>query len=104
MFGRLAESRLARGDEELAEIITEDTAVMSEALVSVTRLLTPVRKVLLVAVAVVEPVLSFQRILRVLGRRFAERRMEEARAQPDPGTYAGFDAYTEVPPEDGQPE
>lgn len=87
-FYRIAEHLDAREDDELAEIIREDAEVMAAGLVSLTRPLKPVRTVVLVLAGVVEPLLAFQRILRVLGRRFAERRMRVERdmteVQPEP--------------------
>lgn len=73
-FERIAEALDERGDEEMAEIIREDGPIMSQGLVSLTRPLTALRTPLLVVIAVVEPVLAFGRIFRLLALRFADRR------------------------------
>lgn len=86
-FDRIAGALRTRGDEELAELIDEDAEVMAVGLVSMTRPLQVLRAPLLVVVAVVEPLLAFGRIGRVLLVRFAERRaiaqMQAEAAQQD---------------------
>lgn len=92
-FDRIAGALRGRGDEELAELIDEDAEVMAVGLVSMTRPLQALRAPLLVVVAVVEPLLAFGRIGRVLVVRFAERRAiaqmqadaaQDADAEPQP--------------------
>lgn len=88
---RIATSLEERGDEELAEILREDGPVMATGLTSLTGLLSPLRLPLLVTLAVIEPVLAFGRLFRVLAYRFAdnrnrraaERAMNEDRADGD---------------------
>lgn len=80
-FTRISEALEARGDDELAAIIAEDAMVMAVGLVSLTRPFKPIRTAVTLFVSFVEPLLAFRRILAVLGRRFAERRMRAQEAQ-----------------------
>jgi hypothetical protein len=76
VFGRIAEALRARGDEELATAIEEDSAAMGQGLVSLTRNFRPLRTPLLLALSVAEPVLAFGRVGRILADRFRQRRRE----------------------------
>ena len=78
VIGRIAESLDERGDAELAEILREDGPVMATGLTSLTGLLAPLRVPLLVTLAVIEPVLAFGRLFRVLAYRFADNRNRRA--------------------------
>jgi len=78
-FERIAESLYARQDEELAELVREDAEVIAQGLVSLTRPFTALRGIVLAIVAIIEPLMAFGRIGRVLLGRMAERR--SARAQ-----------------------
>lgn len=75
---QVVEWRMARGDEELATAITEDGDKMARGLVSLTRVLVPVRKPLLIFLGFVEPVLAFGRVGRILAERFINRRQRIA--------------------------
>lgn len=85
-FERIAASLEQRGDDELAEIVRDDAEIMSQGLVSLTRPFRALRTPLLAAVAIVEPVLAFGRIFRVLAGRFVERRAARAEEEPQPVT------------------
>jgi hypothetical protein len=74
IFNRLADSREGKGDVELAEMIREDSRAMVEGLLSVTRRAPGLSPAILGALAVLEPLIAFGRIARLLGGRFAERR------------------------------
>lgn len=80
-FERISESLQARDDPELADIVREDAEVIAQGLVSLTRPFTAMRTVVLAAVAIVEPLMAFGRIGRVLGSRWAERRAMRAQEQ-----------------------
>jgi len=78
-FERIAESLYARQDEELAELVREDAEIIAQGLVSLTRPFTALRTVVLAIVAIIEPLMAFGRIGRVLLGRLAERRAARAR-------------------------
>lgn len=78
LFDRIADALKERGDSELGDIFEEDAEVMASGLVSLTRPLVVLRKPLVIVVALVEPILSFGRVVRVLIGRLAERRMRIA--------------------------
>jgi hypothetical protein len=88
-FDRIAEVLENRGDDELASIFTEDAEVMAAGLVSMTRPFKVLRTPLLALVAVVEPLIAFGRIGRVLVGRLTARRManqaayEQAQAEAE---------------------
>lgn len=82
-FERIALALEVREDDELADIIREDAEVMANGLVFMTRPIAVLRLPLLFAVAVVEPVLAFGRILRVLASRVGERRARAAYERQD---------------------
>ena len=77
-FERIAAALSERGDDELAEIVAEDGPIMSQGLVSLTRPFTALRLPLLAVVAIIEPLLAFGRIFRVVAIRFANRRAMRA--------------------------
>jgi hypothetical protein len=83
---RLAEWREARGDVELADALREDAKTIVGGFESLVRSFAWVRAPLLVALGVVEPLLAFGRILRILGGRLADRRArarEQAEAEAE---------------------
>jgi hypothetical protein len=73
-FERLAEAFDARGDTEMAAIFREEQIPMSNGLVNLTRNIKPLRHPLVVILNLVEPLLAFGRLGRVLIRRIVERR------------------------------
>lgn len=80
-FTKIADQIAARGDEELAEAIREERHPMSQGLVSLTATLTPLRWPLVVLMALIEPLLAFWRVGRLLLIRFIgwrERRIAAA--------------------------
>lgn len=90
-FYRIAESLDAKGDRDLADIFEQDAEVMAVGLVNATKVLGPVRNVIVVLVSAVEPVLAFRRIVTEVAARWVERRAarHEARTtetDPLPGT------------------
>jgi hypothetical protein len=75
---------LARGDDELAEALREERHAMSQGLVSLTATLTLLRLPLIVFMALIEPMLAFWRVGRLLVYRFLawrERRVAAVREQ-----------------------
>lgn len=79
-FVKLADQMLARGDDELAEALREERHAMSQGLVSLTATLTLLRLPLVVFMSLVEPVLAFWRVGRILFVRllaWRERRIAE---------------------------
>lgn len=74
VFERLAESLEGRGDAELAAIVREDTRAMVGGLVNVTKRAPGLATPILGGLAVLEPLIAFGRIFRLLLRRAGERR------------------------------
>lgn len=74
IFERLAQSVEGRGDDELAGMIREDKEAMVGGLVSVTSKAPALAPGVLGVLAVLEPLIAFGRILRLLLRRAGERR------------------------------
>lgn len=72
-FDRIAIALSARGDEELADVIREDKEAMGQGLVSLTRSVKFLRSPFLMVLNLVEPVLAFGRVGRILYVRYAER-------------------------------
>jgi hypothetical protein len=77
IFSRLADSLEGRGDLELASMIREDSRAMVEGLASLVKRAPGFAPPILGVLAVLEPLIAFGRILRLLGRRLRERREEE---------------------------
>lgn len=97
IFDRLADSIDGRGDAELAAMIREDKAAMVNGLVSVTRRVPQLAGVIMAALAVLEPLIAFGRVFRLMARRAGERRAERAAEwdeQPPP-------EYEQQPPPPG---
>lgn len=78
MFDRISEAFAVREDDELAELFHEDAEIMAAGLVSLTRPFKAVRVIVTTAVAIIEPLLAFGRIARVLAVRWVERRQMRA--------------------------
>lgn len=74
VFDRIATAAEARGDDELAGIIREDTEVMAAGLVSLTRPIRALRAPIIIALGIIEPVMAFSRVARVMLGRAIERR------------------------------
>jgi hypothetical protein len=85
VFGRIADAADARGDSELATVVREDMDVMATGLVSLTRPFTALRTPLLLVLAIVEPVMAFSRIARLMLGRIVVRRAHREPAEPFPG-------------------
>jgi|SRR5215831_6599354 len=75
-FERIQEWREARDDMELAQAIDEDKEKMAKGLVSVTHVLAPLRQPLVYFLGLLEPVLAFGRVTRILVTRWVNRRQE----------------------------
>jgi len=99
-FQQVQEWREARDDEELATAIDEDKDKMSKGLVSLTHVIDPLRRPLLIFLGFVEPVLAFGRVGRILGGRFIA--MRQARADDLAQRQAEWDAQN-VTTNAGQP-
>lgn len=80
LLQRFAELREGRGDSELADAVREDSKAIVGSIVALTRPFVQARKVILTALAIVEPLFAFGRIGRILAGRIAARRAER---QPD---------------------
>ena len=74
IFDALADSLEGRGDEELAGIIREDSRAMVGGLESLIRKVPAMASPILGGLAVLEPLIAFGRIFRLLTRRMRERR------------------------------
>lgn len=82
-FTKLADQMAARGDDELAEALREERSAMSQGLVSLTSSIPFLRIPLVILLSLLEPVLAFARVGRILFYRFLtwrQRRIEEAQA------------------------
>lgn len=74
VFSRLADALEGRGDVELAGYIREDQKAMVEGLASLVKRAPGLGAPVMGTLAVLEPVIAFGRIIRLLGRRLGERR------------------------------
>lgn len=74
IFERLAQSVEGRGDDELAAMIREDREAMVGGLVNLTSKAPALAPAVLGVLAVLEPLIAFGRIFRLLLRRAGERR------------------------------
>lgn len=94
-FDRIVDTLRAREDEELAVAIDEDKEAMTQGLVSLTKALPFLRNPLLITLNLVEPVLAFGRVGRILfgrvriwrGKRIAD--LEQRQAEYDAAVAAG---------------
>lgn len=80
VFDRIAEWRDARDDEELATVIREDKDMMAQGIVSLTNSFNPLRVPLLMGLNLIEPLLAFGRVVRVLVGRWMARRAAQQQA------------------------
>jgi hypothetical protein len=82
-FDRIVKARRARDDEELAEVVEEDAEAMTQGFLSLTHNVPFLRLPLLMLLNILEPVLAFNRVARILAIRLLTRRQrrQEARAQ-----------------------
>lgn len=81
---KLADQMAARGDDELADAIRDERSAMSQGLVSLTSSIPVLRVPLVILLSLLEPVLAFWRVGRILFMRFLfwrQGRMEEAQQQ-----------------------
>lgn len=87
MLERLTTTLRERGDDELAEAVERDGAVMANALVNITKPVKWLRIPLIAIIGIVEPGLAFGRTGRIVAGRWAARRARSAPgAQPgEPG-------------------
>lgn len=76
IFDRLADRFDGKGDHELADVIREDSKAMVSGLVNLTKRIPGAAAPILVVLGVVEPVLAFGRLFRLLANRWAYRRAE----------------------------
>jgi hypothetical protein len=74
IFERLAERLEGRGDVELAAMVREDMRAMVGGLDSLARRVPGLSTPILLGLGILEPVLAFGRIARLLLDRWAERR------------------------------
>lgn len=90
VFARISESLEGRDDLELATAIREEAAAMSGGIVSLTRQFTALRAPLLALLALIEPILAFGRVGRILLGRLATRRAQAA-AEREMAQQEGFE-------------
>lgn len=69
-FSKLADQMAARDDEELAEALMDERHAMSQGMVSLTSGLPFLRPILVLVLALAEPILAFWRVGRILFYRF----------------------------------
>jgi hypothetical protein len=81
LFDRIVKAREAVEDEELAEVIREDADAMANGFISVTHNVPFLRLPLIMLLNILEPVLAFYRVARILVIRWFARRAERAAAQ-----------------------
>lgn len=74
VFDRIAKAREARGDDELVEAIREDSDAMAQGFISLTSNIVPLRVPLLMLLNLLEPLLAFGRVGRILAGRLLTRR------------------------------
>ena len=92
VFDRIVKARRARDDEELAEIIEEDADAMTQGFISLTDNVPFLRMPLIMLLNVLEPVLAFNRVTRILWIRaidWRQRRMMMAAQQAEEEAYPG---------------
>lgn len=99
IFDTLADSLEGRGDLELAGIIREDSRAMVGGLESLIKRVPKLAGVVLGGLSVVEPLIAFGRIFRVLARRMRERR-EEALEQANWEAGQAEEPEAELEPEE----
>lgn len=75
-FLRISGALQARGDEELSSVVSEDRTAMTQGLVSLTHAVKPLRTPLLMGLNLIEPILAFGRVARILLTRMALRRQQ----------------------------
>lgn len=78
MLERLTTTLRERGDDELAEAVERDGAVMANALVNITKPVKWLRIPLIAIIGIVEPGLAFGRTGRIVASRWAARRARTA--------------------------
>lgn len=98
IFDTLADSLEGRGDLELAGIIREDSRAMVGGLESLIKKVPAMAAPILGGLAVLEPLIAFGRIFRLLARRMRERR--EAALE----YAAGEEEYVPEEPAPAEPE
>lgn len=83
VFDRIVKALVMRDDEELAQVVREDSEAMSQGLISLTRSVKFLRSPLLMILNLVEPVLAFGRVGRILIGRWIERRNRKFQEQEE---------------------
>lgn len=100
VLDRFAETLEGRSDDELATAIREDAKAIASGLISMTRQLTPARRLLVVLVAVAEPLLAFGRIGGILLGRWQRRRMAAMQAQAEADQAPAPDVFAPQTPDE----
>jgi hypothetical protein len=75
-FQKIADSRAARGDDELAVALRDEKGPMALGLVNLTENVKPLRNPLVTFLALIEPALAFGRVGNILRYRLIDRRAE----------------------------
>jgi hypothetical protein len=99
-FDRIIVALQERDDDELASAISEDKDAMSRGIVSLTRNVKPLRNPLLMVLNLVEPLLAFGRVGKILLTRWAARR---ARVMAEREAEAARAPSVPLQPEQAQP-
>jgi hypothetical protein len=91
VLGRIGDRLDERGDEELSNAIREDGKAMAGGIVDLTRFTPALRVPFLLILGLVEPVMAFGRVGRILAGRIGERRLErEMAAQAEAAAAAEY--------------
>lgn len=90
---KAGEALIKRKDAELGEALIEEAPVMAGGVNNLSKGLPPVRFALLVALDLIEPVLAFWRVGRILLGRAAERRLRRAQEAAEAAGYANPEEY-----------
>jgi hypothetical protein len=96
LFDRIAQWRESREDEELASAVREDTEMMVSGVVSLTGSFPFLRTPLIMLLSILEPLLAFGRVVRILvGRWMARRQAQVEQVTPSSDDYV--DSETGIP-------
>ena len=83
IFERLAERLEGRGDAELAQVIRQDARAMVGGLDSAAKRVPGLASPILWALGILEPLLAFGRVMRILLDRFSQRRASRFEAEEE---------------------
>jgi hypothetical protein len=93
-IGRIAAALEARGEDELSAALSEDSGKMAQSLVALTRRFVGLLKVLVWLLSIVEPVLAFGRVVRIMFGKLTNWR--QARTEPEDETVPSPNGVTVI--------